>query len=338
MKINTTMAFAVALGLHLVLLGLLVVNVSLDKPERPADDAGSIMHAVMISTPPAKGSEQGKATPIKTPEPSKVDVAQAQREEQLKQAQQELQAKVEQQKAQEAKRQAALALKKKQEAERKAKLEAEQKAKAEAERKAKAEAERKAKAEAEKKAKAEAERKAKLEAEKKAKAEAERKAKADAEKKAKAEAERKAKEEAAKKAKAEAERKAKEEAARLAKEQAAKQAAEAAKLEEELLGTADGVAGGSGLGGGAGLASEYGAKVQQLIEQNWRIDPSMNGKQVVVTLSVDAQGMISGEKCSGDEAVCASALSTLHLIGMLPRPPAKCPDCNSIVITMTPKI
>ncbi len=316
------MAFAVALGLHLVLLGLLVVNVSLDKPERPADDAGSIMHAVMISTPPAKGSEQGKATPIKTPEPPKVDVAQAQREEQLKQAQQELQAKVEQQKAQEAKRQAALALKKKQEAERKAKLEAEQKAKAEAERKAKAEAERKAK----------------LEAEKKAKAEAERKAKAEAEKKAKAEAERKAKEEAAKKAKAEAERKAKEEAARLAKEQAAKQAAEAAKLEEELLGTADGVAGGSGLGGGAGLASEYGAKVQQLIEQNWRIDPSMNGKQVVVTLSVDAQGMISGEKCSGDEAVCASALSTLHLIGMLPRPPAKCPDCNSIVITMTPKI
>ena len=322
MKINTTMAFAVALGLHLVLLGLLVVNVSLDKPERPADDAGSIMHAVMISTPPAKGSEQGKATPIKTPEPPKVDVAQAQREEQLKQAQQELQAKVEQQKAQEAKRQAALALKKKQEAERKAKLEAEQKAKAEAERKAKAEAERKAK----------------LEAEKKVKAEAERKAKAEAEKKAKAEAERKAKEEAAKKAKAEAERKAKEEAARLAKEQAAKQAAEAAKLEEELLGTADGVAGGSGLGGGAGLASEYGAKVQQLIEQNWRIDPSMNGKQVVVTLSVDAQGMISGEKCSGDEAVCASALSTLHLIGMLPRPPAKCPDCNSIVITMTPKI
>ena len=316
------MAFAVALGLHLVLLGLLVVNVSLDKPERPADDAGSIMHAVMISTPPAKGSEQGKATPIKTPEPPKVDVAQAQREEQLKQAQQELQAKVEQQKAQEAKRQAALALKKKQEAERKAKLEAEQKAKAEAERKAKAEAERKAK----------------LEAEKKAKAEAEHKAKAEAEKKAKAEAERKAKEEAAKKAKAEAERKAKEEAARLAKEQAAKQAAEAAKLEEELLGTADGVAGGSGLGGGAGLASEYGAKVQQLIEQNWRIDPSMNGKQVVVTLSVDAQGMISGEKCSGDEAVCASALSTLHLIGMLPRPPAKCPDCNSIVITMTPKI
>ena len=60
MKINTTMAFAVALGLHLVLLGLLVVNVSLDKPERPADDAGSIMHAVMISTPPAKGSEQVK--------------------------------------------------------------------------------------------------------------------------------------------------------------------------------------------------------------------------------------------------------------------------------------
>ena len=52
----------------------------------------------------------------------------------------------------------------------------------------------------------------------------------------------------------------------------------------------------------------------------------------------DAQGMISNEKCQGDAQVCASALATLRLIGMLPRPPAKCPDCNTIVITMTPRI
>ncbi len=300
MKINTAFAFCAALGLHLAVLAVLIVNVSLDKPERPSDEAGQIMHAVMISTPPARGSEQGKAQNAVEKTPAVKPVPQDTAAERKK-AEAELAAKVAQQQAQEAKRQQALALKKKQEAERKARQEAERKAKAEAEAKAKAEAAAKAKAEAEAKAKAEAEAKAKREAEAKAKREAEAKAKAEAEAKAKA-------------------------------------AAEAARLEEELLGTASGSSSGSGLGGGAGVSSEYGAKVQQLIEQNWRVDPSMNGKQVVVTVSVDAQGMISGEKCTGDQAVCDSALATLQLIGMLPRPPAKCPDCNTIVITMTPKI
>lgn len=285
MKINTSTAFIAALGLHLAILGILVVNVSLDKPERPEDEAGQIMHAVMVSVPPAKGVESGKAQAVKAPEPQKVVDTKA-AEEKAK-AQQELAKKVEAQKKQEQERKAALALKKKQEAEAKAKAEAERKAKAEAEAKAKAEAERKAKEEAEKKAKAEAEAKAKAEAERKAKEAAE---------------------------------------------------AEARRLEEEILGTADGVAGGEGLGSGSGVASEYGAKVQQLIEQNWHIDPSMNGKQVVVTVTVGPDGLISDEKCQGDSTVCASALGTLRLIGMLPRPPAKCPDCNTIVITMTPKV
>lgn len=303
MKINTTTAFIAALGLHLAILGILVVNVSLDKPERPEDEAGQIMHAVMVSVLPAKGVESGKAQAVKAPEPQKVVDTKA-AEEKAK-AQQELAKKVEAQKKQEQERKAALALKKKQEAEAKAKAEAERKAKAEAEAKAKAEAE------AEKKAMALAEKKAKEEAERKAKEEAEKKAKAEAEAKAKAEAERKAKEAAE---------------------------AEARRLEEEILGTADGVAGGEGLGSGSGVASEYGAKVQQLIEQNWHIDPSMNGKQVVVTVTVGPDGLISDEKCQGDSTVCASALGTLRLIGMLPRPPAKCPDCNTIVITMTPKV
>lgn len=294
MKINTTVAFVTALGLHLAILAGLLVNVSLDRPERPSDDAGQIMHAVMVA-PPAKGSPQGQAQtkPAVKPKVEKKDTAA--KEEARRRAQEELAAKVAKQQAQEAERQKALALKKKQEAEAKAKREAEAKAKAEAEAKAKAQAEAKAKAEAEAKAKAEAEAKAKREAEAKAKREAEAKAKAQAE-------------------------------------------AEAARLEEELLGTANGSETGSGLGSGGGISAEYGARVQQLIEQNWRIDPSMNGKQVVVTVSVDAQGMISNEKCQGDAQVCASALATLRLIGMLPRPPAKCPDCNTIVITMTPRI
>ena len=120
----------------------------------------------------------------------------------------------------------------------------------------------------------------------------------------------------------------------------ANEAERADSLEEELLGQANGAVNGQGLGAGTGSNDSltYGAKVQQLIEQNWRIDPSMNGKRVVVTLSVDNTGMIYNEKCEGDKSVCASAIATLHLIGMLPMPPQGCKDCNTIVITMTPKL
>ena len=226
------------------------------------------------------------------------------------------------QKKAETERQKVLALKKAEEAKRKAEEEKkrieDEKKKAEEER-LKAEAEAKAKAEAEAKAKAEAEAKAKAEAEAKAKAEAEAKAKAEAEARAKAEAERKAAEEAARQA-------------------ALQQQAES--LEQELLGRANGVEGGQGLGSGTGSddSQVYGAKVQQLIEQNWRIDPSMNGKRVVVMVSIDENGMIYNEKCQGGSAVCASAIATLNLIGMMPRPPEGCKDCNTIVITMTPKL
>ena len=115
---------------------------------------------------------------------------------------------------------------------------------------------------------------------------------------------------------------------------------QANNLEDELLGQINGSPVGEGLGAGTGSNDSltYGAKVQQLIEQNWRIDPSMNGKRVVVTVTVDEAGMISNEKCEGDKSVCASAIATLHLIGMLPMPPKGCKDCNTIVITMTPKL
>ena len=171
----------------------------------------------------------------------------------------------------------------------------------------------------------------------KAKAEAEAKAKAEAEAKKKAQEEKERLEKEAKE-KAEAEAKKLEQEVMEAQRKLKAQE-EAALLEQELLGTADGVEGGEGLGSGAdGIVAEYGAKVQTLVEQNWRIDPSMNGKKVVVTLEVDAQGLISNEKCQGDKAVCDSALATLRLIGMLPMPPKDCPDCNNIVITMTPKL
>ena len=304
MKINLGTAFVGALILHLALIGILASNISLDKPEKPEDGMGNIMHAVMVS-PPAKGSEQGRkkdSNVVKKQDPATTKA----NEEKRRQAEADLEKRVAEQKAAEQKRQADLALKKAEEAKKKA--EAEKKA---LEEKKKAE-EAKKKAEAEKKA---------LEEKKKAE---EAKKKAEAEKKA-LEEKQKAEEEAKKKAEAEAKRKAD-----------AKKAADA--LEEELFGTADGVEGGQGLGGGSGIASQYGAKVQTLIEQQWRIDPSMQGKTVVVTIQVGSDGVISGEKCRGDKRVCDSALNTLRLIGMLPMPPRECKDCNNIVITMTPKL
>lgn len=313
MKFSTFVAFICALVVHLLLLLLLVVNVSLDKPQRPQDAGVKIMHATVI-TPPAKGKETGSAQNIKKPQ----ETVKKNTDDSKRKAQEEaLKKRVEAQKK--AEEQRVLALKKKQEEQKKL----EEKKRKEAEAKAKAEAEAKAKAEAEAKAKAEAEAKAKAKAE------------AEAKKKAQEEKERLEKE-AKEKAEAEAKR-LEQEAMEAQKKLEAQQ--EAALLEQELLGTADGVEGGEGLGSGAdGIVAEYGAKVQTLVEQNWRIDPSMNGKKVVVTLEVDAQGLISNEKCQGDKAVCDSALATLRLIGMLPMPPKDCLDCNNIVITMTPKL
>ena len=304
MKIGIGTAFVLAVIFHGALLAVLAVNVSLDRPERPEEKPGQIMHATIINVPPAKGSPTGQPpknnTMQDTQKLAQEAAAKARAEAEAK-AKAELAKKVAAQKKAEAERQKALALKKAEEAKRKAE-------------------EEKKRIEAEKK-KAEEER---------LKAEAEAKAKAEAEAKAKAEAEA-----AEARAKAEAERKAAEEAARQA---ALQQQAES--LEQELLGRANGVEGGQGLGSGTGSddSQVYGAKVQQLIEQNWRIDPSMNGKRVVVTVSIDENGMIYNEKCQGDSAVCASAIATLNLIGMMPRPPVGCKDCNTIVITMTPKL
>lgn len=273
MKIGLGSAFVLALLFHGALLATLVVNVSLEKPKKPEEKLGQIMHATIVNVPPAKGSPEGQT-------PKKVQV-----QDTAKQA-------------------------------------------AEAAAKAKAAAEAKKKAELEKQ----------LAAQKKAEAERQ---KALALKKAQEE-KKKAEEEAKKKAELEAIAKqmAAEQAARMEAQKLEQLKEQADDLESDLLGQAHGVDGGEGLGSGTGSSDSltYGNKVQQLIEQNWRIDPSMNGKRVVVTVSVDNEGMIYNEKCQGDNAVCASAIATLNLIGMLPRPPQGCKDCNTIVITMIPKI
>lgn len=310
MKPSTAVAFILAVLLHGIIIALLAVNVSLDKPRRPQDTGQSIMHAVMVS-PPQKGVANPKPQEQAAQNNQKLEELKAAEEKRLEQRR-ELERQVQAQREEEAQR--ALALKKKQEEEAKAKAEEEAKKKAEAEARKQAEAEAKARAAEEKRKAEEAKKKAEEEAKKKAQ-----------------------EEEARKKAEEEAKRKAQEQEEALLRQQQEQQVRERAdSLEELLLGTVDGT--GTSASTGSGIAAEYGSRVQMLIEQNWRIEPSMNGKRVVVTLNVDPQGMISGERCQGDSEVCAGALATLRLIGMLPRPPADCPDCNSIVITMTPKI
>ena len=284
-----------ALVFHGALLATLAINVSLDKPKRPEERPGQIMHATIVPIPPAQGSPQGQLPKpsVSEPQQSATEPEKPKVDDTAKQKAEELAQQVAAQKKAEAERQKAIALKKAEEAKKKAEEEAKKKAEAEAKKKAEEEAKKKAEEEARKLIEEEI---------------------------------RKAAEEEAKR--------------QQAAEQQAQMSEQANNLEDELLGQINGSPVGEGLGAGTGSNDSltYGAKVQQLIEQNWRIDPSMNGKRVVVTVTVDEAGMISNEKCEGDKSVCASAIATLHLIGMLPMPPKGCKDCNTIVITMTPKL
>ena len=312
MKIGLGTAFILAMLFHGALLATLVINVSLEKPKRPEEKLGQIMHATIVNVPPAKGSpsgEQPKKVQVQDTAKQAAEAAAKAKAEQEARIKAELEKQLAAQKKAEAERQKALALKK-----------------AEEKKKAEADAKKKAEEEAKKKAEAEAKKKAEEEAKKKAEAEAKKKAEAEAKKKAELEAI--------------AKQMAAEQAARMEAQKQEQLKEQADDLEKDILGQANGVEGGEGLGSGTGSSDSltYGNKVQQLIEQNWRIDPSMNGKKVVVTVSVDNEGMIYNEKCQGDSTVCASAIATLNLIGMLPRPPQGCKDCNTIVITMTPKI
>lgn len=338
MKISLKTAFVMALALHVTIAGVLLLKVSLDRPEKPNMGAGNIMHATFI--PPAKGNPNGSQSQPKKQD-SQVEKKLLEQQKKQEELRKELEKRAAEQKAQEKKRQEAIEKKKAEEAKKieqqkelalkKKKLEEEKKKKLEEEKKKKAEEEKKKKLEEEKKKKAEAEKKKKLEEEKKKKAEEEKK-KLEEEKKKKLEEEKKKKEAEAKKRQEEAEAK-----ARAAAEAKAK--AQADSLEDDILGTANGdPVNGQGLGSGAGGEAGYGDKVRGLIEQNWRVDQSMNGKRVVVSLKLDSGGIVTGVSCQGDDKVCQSAVAAIELVGMFPRPPADCPQCSNIKISMTPKL
>lgn len=201
------------------------------------------------------------------------------------------------------KRDAELALKRKQEEEEKKRLE-----------------EEKLKAEAEKK---------RVEEEKKRKAEQEKKR--IEEEKRKAEEKKRLEEEQKKKAL----EKAKQEELRKQKEREQKNQAAEDELFEELEHNPKGEGGGTPIDN---QAIQYGMMIKNTIEEAWRIDSSMKGKKVVVSLSISADGQIYNPSCKGDTKVCESALRAVNSISFLPKPPVSCSDCRSINLTMIPML
>ena len=70
MKINMKAAFIIAVALHAILLGVLLIRFSLDKPTKPNMGQGDIMHATFV--PPAKGNPNGTAKAAPAPAPAPV--------------------------------------------------------------------------------------------------------------------------------------------------------------------------------------------------------------------------------------------------------------------------
>lgn len=180
----------------------------------------------------------------------------------------------------------------------------------------------------EEKLKAEAEKK-RVEEEKKRKAEQEKKR--IEEEKRKAEEKKRLDEEQKKKAL----EKAKQEELRKQKEREQKNQAAEDELFEELEHNPKGEGGGTPIDN---QAIQYGMMIKNTIEEAWRIDSSMKGKKVVVSLSISADGQIYNPSCKGDTKVCESALRAVNSISFLPKPPASCSDCRSINLTMIPML
>ncbi|MGN1394627.1 MAG: cell envelope integrity protein TolA [Succinivibrionaceae bacterium] len=181
----------------------------------------------------------------------------------------------------------------------------------------------KKKAEAEKQKKLEEEKKKKEELEKQKKLEEEKKKKEELEKQKKLEEEKKKKEELEKQKKLEEEKK------RKLKE-----------AEDDLFSELDEKENGNTTDPNAANnnqaeAIKYGVVVQTLIKSKWKIDTSMNGKNVKVSIQVGAHGEITNPSCVGDSKVCESALNAIKLIAKLPPPPDNCSDCRKINLNMT---
>ena len=113
MKISLKTAFVMALALHVTIAGVLLLKVSLDRPEKPNMGAGNIMHATFI--PPAKGNPNGSQSQPKKQD-SQVDKKLLEQQKKQEELRKELEKRAAEQKAQEKKRQEAIEKKKAEEA------------------------------------------------------------------------------------------------------------------------------------------------------------------------------------------------------------------------------
>ncbi len=214
--------FALALGLHLVIVALMVFGLDWLHPPQPVTPKGAVVQARLVETPPPR-----KIAPPQPPERTRAEAErkrlEAERKKRLE-AEKKRKAEAEKRRREAERRRKAEAEKKRLEAESAARRQAEREAaakRAELERKKRLEEKKRREAEARRKAE-EAERK-RAEAERK-RFEAERKKRLEAEKKRKAEAEKRRREaERRRKAEAEKKRREAESAARRQAEQDARE-------------------------------------------------------------------------------------------------------------------
>lgn len=96
MKINMKAAFIIAVALHAILLGVLLIRFSLDKPTRPNMGQGDIMHATFV--PPAKGNPNGTAKAAPAPAPAPEPEETVQEDTSVEQAKQEMEQRLQEQK------------------------------------------------------------------------------------------------------------------------------------------------------------------------------------------------------------------------------------------------
>ena len=111
MKINMKVAFIFALIVHAIIIAVLLVRVSLDKPSKPNMGNGDLMHATFV--PPAKGKPSGaKQKKVELPVEDKQQAELEQQKLKQQQEQKQLEESMKKLKALEEQKQAELALKK----------------------------------------------------------------------------------------------------------------------------------------------------------------------------------------------------------------------------------
>jgi len=321
-------SFISALSIHLIIGGVLLMNVDFDLPKEKPKEAVTIIEASVVSQKMFDDLARLKADKLKEEQRLKDEARrQKEREEAEKARQAALLKKQEEERIQAEK---AEVLRKKQEAERIA-AEKALAAKVLKEKKEAAEALKKKQA-AEKKALEEKQALEKIKAEKLAQE--------------KAAKEKAAKEKAIEEARLKAIEDARIKAEKEAKIKAEKEAAEAERLRQEELDRqmeAEFSEDFSSARNAKQLSeiAKYEALIRGKISRNWKVDPTMSGSSCTLAIRLAPDGLvISAEMSSGDRRLCDSARRATLAARTLPIPkdPEIAPQFRDFDITLEPDL